>query len=117
MIHLSALLVLSRVSLSRTSDAEKISFNQINRKTGHRIKYTKVDADIGDEVSNEDIIKGYKVVEIRGPLRNRCRICCRKNRPANPSKRSPHAPVATSSTSWTVDKHRSWTPDCVRPTL
>jgi hypothetical protein len=61
MIHLSALLVLSRVSLSRTSDAEKISFNQINRKTGHRIKYTKVDADIGDEVSNEDIIKGYKV--------------------------------------------------------
>jgi DNA end-binding protein Ku len=30
-----------------TSDSEKISFNQINRKTGNRIKYTKVDADIG----------------------------------------------------------------------
>ena len=29
-----------------TSDSEKISFNQINRKTGHRIKYAKVDADI-----------------------------------------------------------------------
>src|SRR6266699_3733444 len=29
-----------------TSDAEKVSFNQINRKTGHRIKYAKVDADI-----------------------------------------------------------------------
>ena len=28
-----------------TSDSEKISFNQINRKTGHRIKYAKVDAD------------------------------------------------------------------------
>jgi DNA end-binding protein Ku len=44
-----------------TSESEKISFNQINRKTGHRIKYMKVDADTGDEVSNEDIIKGYKV--------------------------------------------------------
>ena len=41
--------------------SEKISFNQINRKTGHRIKYQKVDADTGEEVSNEDIIKGYKV--------------------------------------------------------
>jgi DNA end-binding protein Ku len=44
-----------------TSDSEKVSFNQINRKTGHRIKYAKVDADTGEEVSNEDIVKGYKV--------------------------------------------------------
>jgi len=44
-----------------TSDTEKVSFNQINRKTGHRIKYAKVDADTGEEVANEDIIKGYKV--------------------------------------------------------
>jgi DNA end-binding protein Ku len=44
-----------------TSDSEKISFNQINKKTGHRIKYAKVDADTGEEVSNEDITKGYKV--------------------------------------------------------
>jgi DNA end-binding protein Ku len=44
-----------------TSDSEKISFNQINRKTGHRIKYLKVDADTGEEVSSDDIMKGYKV--------------------------------------------------------
>jgi DNA end-binding protein Ku len=44
-----------------TSDTEKVSFNQINRKTGHRIKYSKVDADTGEEVPNEDIVKGYKV--------------------------------------------------------
>jgi DNA end-binding protein Ku len=44
-----------------TSDSEKISFNQINRNTGHRIKYLKVDADTGEEVSNDDITKGYKV--------------------------------------------------------
>src|SRR5690349_4233785 len=44
-----------------TSDTEKVSFNQINKKTGHRIKYLKVDADSGEEVANDDIIKGYKV--------------------------------------------------------
>src|ERR1700693_5629382 len=44
-----------------TSESEKVSFNQLNRKTGHRIKYAKVDADTGEEVANEDIVKGYKV--------------------------------------------------------
>ena len=44
-----------------TSESEKISFNQLNRQTGHRIKYLKVDADTGEEVPNEDIVKGYKV--------------------------------------------------------
>src|ERR1700675_363840 len=42
-----------------TSESEKISFNQLNRQTGHRIKYMKVDADTGEEVPNEDIVKGY----------------------------------------------------------
>src|ERR1700687_5698126 len=42
-----------------TSESEKISFNQLNRKTGHRIKYMKVDADTGEEVSNDDIVKAY----------------------------------------------------------
>src|SRR2546430_2522912 len=44
-----------------TSESEKVSFNQLNRKTGHRIKYAKVDADTGEEVANEDIVKGFKV--------------------------------------------------------
>ena len=44
-----------------TSESEKISFNQINKKTGHRIRYLKVDAETGEEVASEDIIKGYKV--------------------------------------------------------
>jgi DNA end-binding protein Ku len=42
-----------------TSESEKISFNQLNRQTGHRIKHLKVDADTGEEVPNEDIVKGY----------------------------------------------------------
>jgi non-homologous end joining protein Ku len=45
----------------RANESEKVSFNQLNRKTGHRIKYSKVDADTGEEVANEDIVKGYKV--------------------------------------------------------
>src|ERR1700741_3551604 len=42
-----------------TSESEKISFNQLNKQTGHRIKYLKVDADTGEEVANDDIVKGY----------------------------------------------------------
>src|SRR3981081_2253218 len=42
-----------------TSESEKISFNQLNRKTGHRIKYAKLDADTGEEVPNEESVKGY----------------------------------------------------------
>lgn len=44
-----------------TSESEKITFNQINRETGHRIKYLKVDAETGDEVPAEDIVKGFKI--------------------------------------------------------
>ena len=33
-----------------TSESEKISFNQLNKQTGHCIKYMKVDADTGEEV-------------------------------------------------------------------
>jgi DNA end-binding protein Ku len=44
-----------------TSDSEKISFNQINKKTGHRIRYLRVDAESGEEVPSEEIVKGYPV--------------------------------------------------------
>jgi DNA end-binding protein Ku len=44
-----------------SSEREKISFNQINKKTGNRIRYRKVDAETEDEVDSSDIIKGYEV--------------------------------------------------------
>ena len=44
-----------------TTEREKVSFNQINRETGNRIRYRKVDEDTGEEVSSEDIVKGYQV--------------------------------------------------------
>ena len=46
-----------------TSEREKVSFNQINSATGNRVRYRKVDADTGDEVPSEQIIKGYEVAK------------------------------------------------------
>src|ERR671910_1282909 len=44
-----------------TSEREKISFNQINSKTGNRIKMNRVDAETGEPVEYSDIVKGFEV--------------------------------------------------------
>jgi DNA end-binding protein Ku len=44
-----------------TTEREKISFHQLNKETGNRIRYRKVDAETGDEVPQDNIIKGYEV--------------------------------------------------------
>ena len=44
-----------------TSASDRVSFNQINKNTGNRIRYRKVDAETGDEVDSTDIIKGYAI--------------------------------------------------------
>jgi DNA end-binding protein Ku len=44
-----------------TSERDKISFHQLHKQTGNRIRYKKVDADTGREVENADIIKGFEV--------------------------------------------------------
>ncbi len=44
-----------------TSEHEKISFHQLNKKTGHRIRYQKVDAATGAEVPADQIVKGYEI--------------------------------------------------------
>jgi DNA end-binding protein Ku len=46
-----------------TSEREKISFHQINKETGNRIRYKKIDTATGDEVDNADIVKGYEVAK------------------------------------------------------
>jgi DNA end-binding protein Ku len=43
------------------SASERVSYNQINKKTGNRIRYKKVDAEIGQEVDSADIVKGYQI--------------------------------------------------------
>jgi DNA end-binding protein Ku len=44
-----------------TSDSDKVAFHQINKKTGNRIRYRKIDEGTGEEVPADQIIKGYEV--------------------------------------------------------
>jgi DNA end-binding protein Ku len=44
-----------------TSGSEKVSFRQVNKATGNRIRYKKVDSETDEEVTNDEIGKGYEV--------------------------------------------------------
>ena len=44
-----------------TSSTERASFNQINRQTGNRVRYKKVDSETDEPVELADIVKGYQV--------------------------------------------------------
>jgi DNA end-binding protein Ku len=44
-----------------TTEREKISFNQINKETGNRIRYRKVDEETGEEIESANIIRGYQI--------------------------------------------------------
>jgi DNA end-binding protein Ku len=46
-----------------TSSTEKVAFRQINKETGNRIRYKKVDADTDEEVTADQIGKGYEVAK------------------------------------------------------
>jgi DNA end-binding protein Ku len=46
-----------------TSSTEKVSFRQVNKETGNRIRYKKVDAETDEEVPNDSIAKGYEVAK------------------------------------------------------
>lgn len=46
-----------------TSSSSRVSFNTINRKTGHKVKRQFVDAETGQVVENEDQAKGYPVAK------------------------------------------------------
>ena len=43
-----------------TSSKDRVRFNIINRETGNRIRYRQVDAETGEDVPEEDRVKGYK---------------------------------------------------------
>lgn len=49
------------VKLFTATRAKDISFNQLERSTGARIKQKRVSASTGDEVSADQIVKGYEV--------------------------------------------------------
>ena len=49
------------VKLYTAVSRKSVRFNQIDRNSGARIRYKKVSAETGDEVANDDIIKGYEL--------------------------------------------------------
>jgi len=60
--YLKLSLVSCPIALTRaTSSSEKISFRQINKETGNRVRYKKVDSETDDEVGSDHIGKGYEV--------------------------------------------------------
>src|SRR5262249_8734003 len=46
-----------------TSTSQRVRFNIINRNTGNRVRYQQVDSETGEEVAEEDRVKGYKVAD------------------------------------------------------
>ena len=43
------------------TERDKIRFHLINKRTGHRIRYVKVDAETGKPVNDDDIVKAYEI--------------------------------------------------------
>ena len=48
-----------------TSAAERLSFRQVNRRTGHRLKHKLVDTVTGEAVDPSNKARGYEVGENR----------------------------------------------------
>jgi DNA end-binding protein Ku len=49
-----------------TSESEKVHFHQLNKGTGNRLHFQKVDAETGEVVSADEIIKGYEIGKGQG---------------------------------------------------
>jgi DNA end-binding protein Ku len=64
--YLKLSLVTAAVRLApATSESGKIRFNQLNSKTGNRVKQQLVDSVTGEEVSRDEIVKGYEYAKGR----------------------------------------------------
>jgi DNA end-binding protein Ku len=60
--YLKLALVSCPIALSpATSSTERVSFRQVNKETGNRIRYKKVDSETDEEVPSDQIGKGYEV--------------------------------------------------------
>lgn len=56
-------LVAIPVRMYSASRSHEVSFNQLHRATGNRIRYRKVDEVTGEEVTQREIVKGYEVAD------------------------------------------------------
>jgi DNA end-binding protein Ku len=50
-------------ALPRTSAAERVSFRQVNRSTGHRLRHKLVDSVTGEAVDSSNMGRGYEIGE------------------------------------------------------
>jgi DNA end-binding protein Ku len=55
--------LLSGRAPSSTSAAERVSFRQVNRRTGHRLKHNLVDSVTGEAIDASDKARGYEIGE------------------------------------------------------
>jgi DNA end-binding protein Ku len=53
------------VKLYSAVSRKTVRFHQLNRETGNRISQRRVDPDTGDDVSYDDIVKGYELTKDR----------------------------------------------------
>jgi DNA end-binding protein Ku len=59
--HLRLALVSCPVALySANHDRGSLRFHLINPQTGHRVRMVTQDAETGDELSRQDLVKGYE---------------------------------------------------------
>ena len=72
------------VKLFHAVRKQSVSFNQLDERNMARIRYRKVNAETGDEVSDEHIVKGYEVSKGRYVV-------------VDPDELEPFMPVATKS--------------------
>ena len=77
-------LVAIPIKLFNAVRRQSVSFNQLDERNMARIRYRKVNAETGDEVSDEHIVKGYEVSKGRYVV-------------VDPDELEPFMPVATKS--------------------
>jgi DNA end-binding protein Ku len=53
------------VALYSAESRQELRFNQLDKKTGHRVRMHRVDEETGEEVNWEDIVRGYDTGEGR----------------------------------------------------
>jgi DNA end-binding protein Ku len=51
------------IAYPATSAAERLSFRQVNRRTGHRLRHKLVDSVTGEAVDSSNKARGYEVGE------------------------------------------------------
>jgi DNA end-binding protein Ku len=77
-------LVAIPVKLFNAVRRQSVSFNQLDERNMARIRYRKVNAETGEEVSDDHIVKGYEIAKGRYVV-------------VNPDELEPFMPVATKS--------------------